>query len=380
MKLTIQRTHLVGALAVVKSAASSKATLPILGNVFLVAHEKSITLTTTDLDVTLRTKIAADILAKGETTCRAGLLHDLVKSFAADHLTLALDKNSLKLVAGEAKFDLAVLPPEEFPALPKLAGAREFNLLEYELQALLHHTTFARSTDDSRLILNGTLIRIVGSLRTAKVAVPVAVRKDPGITVCACDGKRLAVEQARTLAPDFSADLILPGKAVTELLRLLSTNEEKPSKVNIQFTDKLASFTFGDHTLITRLMDGSYPNYAQIIPDLTAGVSVSRPELLACVRRVALITDGVKLEFRPQELLISAHATNAAHQLGKSSESMLAGGDVPATICVAAQLLLESLDAIDAEEIVVYPADETPVAFHDPQTTWLSVIAVLKQK
>ena len=318
----------------------------------------------TDLDLTLRTNVPADVSVKGETTVRAALLHDLCRSFKSPDVTLNAAAAGLKVIAGAADFDLAVLAADEFPAVPRIADAAELVLPEAELHALLRRTAFARSTDEARFVLNGSLIRLA----------------EGKIYVAACDGRRLAVEEAKTAAGKLTGDLNLPGKAVNELLRLLSTNEDKPRKVTLRFNKQAAQFTFGEQTLITKLIEGDYPDFTQIIPAMADGAAmdVNRPELLACVQRVALIAEAVRLEFRPQGLIISSHQSAGKDLLGKSTESMLVGGQTTATTHLATRLLLDALSAAGGEQIHIYPSDTAPIAFHDPASTWLAVIASLK--
>jgi DNA polymerase III subunit beta len=372
MKLTIARSHLAAALAAVRNAALVKAdaTHPILANVLLVADGKNLTLTTTDLDVSLRTQLAADVNLKGQTTVRAALLADLCKSFKADRLTLTVgdgtpadpsaDAATLTVTAGSAKFELATLDAGEFPPFTTPADAQTFELLEHELAALLRRTTFCRSTDSKRPILNGTLIRMDGDT-----------------FVAACDGLRLAVEQGAPTT--LKADLNLPARATAELLRLLSTDPEKPRKVTVVFNSSQAQFSFGEHLLITKLIEGQYPDYTRIVPTLddTKIVTVDRPALLSALKRVALIADGVELVFKPKTLHLNS-CNSAGEQLGKSAESLLTTGTVEATAKYATTLLIAALEAVDSEEINLYPSANAPIALHDPTSTWLGVIAAMQ--
>jgi len=368
MKLTIAKSHLAAALAAVRNAALAKAdaTHPVLANVLLVADGKTLTLTTTDLDVALRTQLAADVNVKGQTTVRAALLHDLCKSFKADRLTLTVDGGGdapspvLTLTAGTASFELTTLPVADFPPVSTPAEAQQFELLEHELAALLRRTTFCRSTDSKRPVLGGTLIRMDGDT-----------------FVAACDGLRLAVEQGAPTT--LKADLNLPARATAELLRLLSTDPEKPRKVTVVFNAAQAQFTFGEHHLVTKLIEGEYPDYTRIVPTLddTKIVTVNRPALLAALKRVALIADGVELVFRPKSLhLNSCHS--AGEQQGKSVESLLTTGTVEATARYATALVVAALEAVEGEEINLYPAANAPIALHDPTSTWLGVIAAMQ--
>lgn len=372
MKLTIARSHLAAALAAVRNLAAAKpdATHPILANVLLVADGKTLTLTTTDLAVSLRTQVAAEVHLKGSTTVRASLLHDLCKSFKADRITLTLDTGTgdapatvLKLVAGTAKFELATMDAAEFPAVVEVTEPQSIELLEHELALLLRRTSFCASTDNTdakRAVLTGTLIRM-----------------DSETFVASCDGLRLAVEQGAPTS--IKADLVLPARAVAELLRLLSTDPEKPRTIAIQFNTAQAQLTFGEHHLITNLIAGDYPDYTQLIPPLEDSkiVTVNREALLSAVRRVALIADGVELVFKPKSLHINSY-DSSGEQHGKSVENLLTTGNVDVTTHLATSLLVAALEAIQSVEVNLYPSADKPLAIHDPTATWLGVIAAMQ--
>ena len=367
MKLTIARSHLAAALAAVRNAAVAKPdTTPILGNVLLDAAGKTLTLTTTDLTVALRTSVAADVATAGSATVRAALLHDLVKSFKADKLTLELTGPQFEVLhvsAGEAQFDLATLPAEEFPPLTNPTDGQTFEALEHEFATLLRRTAFCRSTttDPSRAMLTGVILRM-----------------DGGDTfVAGCDGLRLAVEQGAPTS--LKADVILPSRVVAELLRLLGTDPEKPRKLAVIFNAQQAQFNFGEHTLITKLLEGPYPDYTFIIPPLEEPkiVTVNRAALLAAVKRVGLIADGVELRFNAKRLHLASHHTGG-EGLGKSVEGLVTKGTVEATARFATELLVAALEAIECDEVNLYPATNKPIAIHDPTSTWLGVIAAMQ--
>lgn len=372
MKLTIPRTHLVAALAAVRNAANPKGAHPVLANVHIEAIDgKTVHLTTSNLDLTLRTHVVgADVNMKGETTVNAGLLHDLCKSFSTDRIILSLASSgpetpdpkpeTLKLIAGDASFELATLAAGDFPEVPSVTDPKEFEIMEHELQGLLARTSFARGTDTKRAVLTASLIRLAGET-----------------FVVGLDGKRMAVEQGAPTT--LEADLNLPAMAVSELLRLLSTDVTKPRTVKVLFNANQAQFIFGEHHLITKLVSGEFPDYTRIIPamDDEQIVTVDRAVLLAAAARVALIADGIRLEFRNKSLHLSTHHTGAAG-LGKSTESLLTTGKVEAACNIHAGLLVEALTATDAEEINLYPSSNAPLALHNPTSTWTSVIAQMK--
>ena len=367
MKINIPRTELVAALAAVKSPALRGGTLPILSNVLLAANESSVTLTSTDLDITLRTKVEATVKAGAgdRITVRAGLLHDIAASADGAEVSLELIKQTLHVTCGTVKFRLTTMDAEDFPPFSRLKDPVEFSLDDAVLHSLLQRTAFAVSTDENRAVLCGSLIQLEGG----------------NLNVVATDGRRLAVAEAKVPVKNKLA-VIIPGRAVKELLRLLNDDPEKPRAVTCAISANLASFSFGDTTLVTKLIEGKYPNYNQIIqiipPDKQAICTVGRSELLHSVERVALVADAVKLEFRKQSLLISSSNVGAGSKelIGDANDSLLVASSREATVTLATPYLKDALKAVTTGELAFF-AEGNIAMFKSAGEGWLTVIAGL---
>jgi DNA polymerase-3 subunit beta len=374
MKLTIPRKPLLEALASIKSAAGRS--MPILSCVAISTFEKSAELVCCNLDLTLRAKLECDIAKRGETCVPATLLHDLVKSFTGETVDLETDKSGLNLVCGTSRYTLAVLPIGEFPPAPSFRNAQEFELPQGVLRALLASTAYCASTDDARFIIQSSLLRLNGN-----------------VTVVSTDGRRLGLDSANVeglpkptgKGGQSGTDYVLPSGAVRELIRLLplpsrgSATEEKLPSVKVVTAENLCRFHIGmpdrgSVTLTTKLVEGKYPNFAQVIPSIRGRkpIAIGRADLLGCLQRTALISDDVKLAFHKQSLTITAINEKG---LGKAEESLLIAPAEKLTMVFNVHYLIEALASVTDDEVQFYGADVgEPGVLHVAGKAWTSVI------
>jgi len=364
MKLTIPQKELATALAAVKPAAATSGAIPILANVAIVANERSVTLTATDLDITLRAKAPATVETKGEITVKCSLLHDMVKSVRGENVELYLVKNILHLECGTAHFKLSTLPADDLPPVPRVKEPQEFEIPEWELYQLLSRTAFAHGEDEQRAALCGSLVELNGDFK-----------------VITCDGRRLAVDSVE--APEgqeAKGSFIMPAKVVTVLLRLLARGEEGSKTVFGAVGKNLIQFTFGDFTIVSKLVEGQYPPYQKIIPEIPGqGVMLGRMDILDACRRVALVGDGCRLEFRKQTLTILSRATGES--LGEAIETLLIPKvEKDVNINLSSRFIIEALDAVDSPEIQILAQSGVPIVLKAPQKNWFTVIASIKEK
>ena len=363
MKLTIPRKPLLAALATVKSAAG-RSTMPILSHVAISTFEKSAELVCCNLDLTIRAKLDCDVAKRGETCVPAMLFHDLVKSFTGETVDLETEKNLLHIVCGTSSYKLAVLPFNEFPPTPGFRNANQFELPMGVLRALLASTSYCASTDDSRYVIQSSLLRLNGN-----------------VTVVSTDGRRLGLDSADVtgLKPVKKAvDYILPSSAVRELIRLLPENEDadaaKQPLIRVLTSDNLCRFHIGDTTLTTKLVEGQYPNFTQVIPSIRGKkpVAIGRSDLLGCLQRTALISDKVKLAFNKQSLDITAVNDKG---LGQASESLLIAPCEKLMMVFNVHYLIEALAAVADDEVQFYGGDVgEPGVLHVVGKAWTSVI------
>lgn len=357
MRITIARSDLLTALNVVRPAAA-RTTLPILTHVAISTFEKSVEFICTNLDLTLRTKVDATVAEKGQTTVRVSLLQELVRSFTGAEVELEQVKNHLNVTCGTSKYRLATLDITEFPPTNRLKDGQEFTVEQTPLHELLHSTSFCAGQDESRYLLCSSLLRLNGNLKAV-----------------ATDGHRLAsMTMEATGLGKKARDILLPRQSVTELLRLLSTDEDaKP--VRIVATENAAQFVLGDTVLTTKLIEGNYPNFDQVIPATKGeGVTISRTELLTALQRVMFIDrDSCSLSFRKQILTIKA--ANNSDTMGFATETlMIPPAPEPVKINFNPRYLVEALQAVADDEVIFHGVVDGPSVFKIASKPWLCVI------
>ncbi|MCP3966477.1 MAG: DNA polymerase III subunit beta [Lentisphaerae bacterium] len=248
MKLTVKRDHFLKALQKVINIIGSRSTLPVLANVLMEADGNELSLTTTDLEIRISTKVEANIEKGGKTTVPAKKLYALVSRFIGDDVSLNCDeKHHTEIVCGTSKFKLLGLGADDFPLPVEFASHKNIKFKETDFRKMLDQISYAVSLDDTRKVLHGILVSI----------------KDSAITAVATDGKRLAlVEKVPEEFEGEEGDTIVPLKAATEVKRMIDGD----GFISLEFGEKQACFKTDKVTLTTKLIEGNFPNYRQVIP------------------------------------------------------------------------------------------------------------------
>lgn len=248
MKCILNKDNLLQGLQVVQTIVSTRTTLPILNNALLKVEDGKLTVAATDLDVGIRVTVEATVEKSGATTLPAKKLFSIARELPGQEISLEIDnKNLASIRAGSSFFKIIGLPEEDYPAFPKTDGAKVYKIAQSVLKDMLKRTAYAMSTDESRYVLNGILLSF----------------QENKLTMVATDGRRMAlVEQEMEIPESQHSDVILPTKAVNELQRVLEGEEP----VTISLSDNHIVFDLGNILLFSKLVDGKYPNYRQVIP------------------------------------------------------------------------------------------------------------------
>jgi DNA polymerase III subunit beta len=306
MKFNVSKDKLLEGLSIVQNVVSTRTTLPILSNVLLQASEGEIRLTTTDLDVGVRGSVEAQVERSGATTLPARRLFSIVRELPAAEIYVDVDsKNLASIRSGPSYFKILGLPEEEFPPLPRFDDAKIFTIAQKDLKDGLKKTSYAISTDETRYVLNGTLFSF----------------KDNKLTLVATDGRRLALVDLELEFPrSQEIDVIVPTKAVMELQRLVKDEGD----VKVSIGENQIAFEINQTLLVSKLIEGNYPNYRQVIPsEAKERVTLERETLLNAVRRVALLasekSNSVKLSFSKGNIDIVATTPD----VGEARESLV---------------------------------------------------------
>ncbi len=362
MKLAVTKEALLEGLQRIQNVVSTRATLPVLSNALLEATESGVRLTTTDLEVGIRCSIDARVEKPGSTTLPARRLAAIVRELPNAEIIIEVDaKNIASIRCGASFFKIYGLPQEEFPAFPVFKEPKSFTLKQSELRDGLRKTSYAISSDETRYVLNGILFSLA----------------DNKLTLVATDGRRLALFDSDIEFPkSHERDFILPTKAVTELQRLLGEEGD----VTISTSENLAAFELNGAQLASKLVEGNYPNYRQVIPgEAKERVTLERESFLDCVRRVSLLssdkTSSVRLNFTKNNLDITANTP----EIGEAKESMAIayrGKDI--SIAFNPEFLMAPLRSLTNDEVFLELIDEMSPGVLKIQTPFLYVIMPMR--
>ena len=293
MKFTVEREKLHKALQKIISVSGSRTMMPVLSNVLLKAENGKLFLTGTDLEIRISTSVDAEVEIPGVTTAPAKKLASLANALVGDKVSFDVDdKEHIKLECGTGKYTLLGLPAADFPEEAAVETVRKIVIKENDFKRMVSLTSYAVSVDDSRKVLTGSLLNI----------------KDSMVSLVATDGKRLAIQEC---APESveggDGDVIIPLKAVSEVRRLT----EGSGVLNISIGEKSCIFETESFRLCTKLIEGNYPNYRQVIPvKFNKTIEVDRSLLLSKIETLSLVlTDGscfVILKFGDNKLELRA--------------------------------------------------------------------------
>jgi DNA polymerase III subunit beta len=362
MKFSATKEKLLEGLQQVQNVVSTRTTLPILSNVLLQAKEGAVHLTTTDLDVGVRGSFEANVDKTGATTLPARRLFTIIRELPSSEISVEVDgKNAASIRSGQSFFKILGLPEEEFPPLPKFENAKVVMMRQKDLHDGLRKTAYAISTDETRYVLNGVLFSF----------------KENRLTLVATDGRRLAMLDIELEFPrSHEADIIVPTKAVTELQRLLKDDGE----VKISVGSGQIAFDLNNTLLVSKLIEGNYPNYKQVIPsEAKERVTLERETFLNSLRRVSLLasdkSNSIKLNFSKNNIEITANTP----EVGEARESLpvaYKGRDF--SIAFNPEFLMAPLRNLAEDEVFFDLIDEMSPGVLKIQTPFLYVLMPMR--
>ncbi len=342
MKFTISKQSFIDALSQVLHVVTNRTMLPILSNVLIEAKGGRLKLITTDLDVGVVGTVEADISKEGVTTLPVKRLASIIRELPSEMVDFSVDsKNIATIKSGPAKFIIYGLGEDEFPTLPTFDEAKDFKISQLVLLEGLRKTSYAISSDETRYVLNG----IYASFKEGKMS------------LVATDGRRLAmVDNDLEFPASNECDVIIPSKAINELQRLLKPEGD----VHVRINDNHISFEINGSRLVSKLIEGNYPNYRQVIPsNTTERVEVDREAFLDTVRRVSILatdkSNSVKLSFGLNTVNVMANTPD----VGEATEQV----DVRYTgkefaIAFNPEFLMAPLKNLTSETVYIDMIDE----------------------
>lgn len=362
MKITCQKERLLVAVSQIQGAVSPNTTLPILANVLLEAEEGMLKLTATDLDIGIQYKIQVDISEPGSSTLPAKRLFGIVREMPEGNVEIGVNSTHVAVITcGSAYFRIVGLGREEFPKVPEFPTTQTFEMPQALLKEMINKTSYAMCHDESRYTLNGIYL----------------LAKSNKIIMVATDGRRLAfIEKHAELPKGEEIEAIIPSKTVQELVKLLGSE----GVVNIGLAKNQIAFRFSNCVVISRLIEGTYPNYKQVIPQgLEQKITLNKDEFLSAVKRSTLIisdrTNSIKLNFFPQHLIISANTPD----VGESKESIsipYEGKEVEAAFNPI--FIIDALRNLEDQEILFEVTDSANPGIIRTGSEYLYVIMPMK--
>jgi DNA polymerase-3 subunit beta len=343
MRFTISREKLQEGLAAVASAVPSKTTLPVLANLLVQTTDKGIRISGTDLDIAVSTEVIADVDAAGAITIPARKLSEIARELPPAPVKIsATGDQRIQLECGRSRFKLLGLPKSEFPSFPAVRFEKSLRVPSGDLQKLISHTAFAASTEESRPILNGVLWEL----------------RPEHMRMVATNGHRLAKMDVPVKNGSTStADLIIPPKALEQIRRLFPAEEELEVAQGENHLGFRSPFT----TVFTRLIEGPYPSYEQVIPrENDKHAILDKISLIGALKRMSVVasdqTHRIRLSFNAGMLKFSVNTPD----LGEAQDELPVRyqGD-PMDIGFNAAYLLEILRYL--------PTDEVRMTFKAPE-------------
>lgn len=342
MKLSVMQENLARGLSVVSRAVSARSTLPVLANVLLKTEDAGLKLTATNLEIGITYWVPGKVEEDGATTVPAKLLTDLVSSFqGGDRIDLELGAGeTLHLQCGRFASHLKGIDADEFPAIQTAGERPTTRVAQRVLRRALDETAFAAASDEARPILTGVLARFEGDT----------------VTLAAADNYRIAVKTIPILDPVADVSVVVPARALTELGRILADTDDPVEIVLAQARNQIL-FHLDGIDLVSRLIDGQFPNYQQVLPaSHTTRAILDREELLRAVRPAALIAHEsaniVKLQIGTNSeagITVSANAEVGDH-VGQVEASVEGDGT---TIAFNARYLADVLTNVSAEQFAL---------------------------
>ncbi len=343
MKLTIKKEEILKGLQRIQGVVEKKNTMPILSNMLLVADGSSIEIIATDLEIGLRGRYAAEVEKPGAVTVSAKKMYEIVRELPAEDLQIRVeDGNWVKIISGRSQFKLVGLPKDEYPSLPDVAEEGMIAIDGEILRDMIKKTLYSVGENDARYVLNGLFVHMS------------QVKGGLNIRMVGTDGHRLSMIDRVIDAKHKEESLIIPKKAMLELRRILEEDAPK-GELRLGFSKNHALFKRDGLVMVSKLIDGNYPNYLQVVPaKSTKKVTIAKDVFTHAVKRVSILskekTNAVKMQLEDGRLILSTNNP----EVGEASEELAVDykGDGVA-IGFNSRYLMDVLSAMDRQTIAL---------------------------
>ena len=344
MEVRIDRDTFLDGVQKVQGIAETKGTMPILSHLLLAAEQDRISIQATDLEIGSKGYYSANVITAGEMTLNSKKLFDILRELPREEVHLVKEDNHwVRVKCGKSKFRLPGMPPEDFPPFPEFS---QDSLMEFSsklLKEMIRKTFFAQSPDETRQVLNGLLLE----------------RENGKLKMVGTDGHRLAVVR-RDLGDTSKGEklsYLIPKKALAELMKLIEDDE---ATFSFSAKNNHMAFMQGDQVIVSRKIDGKFPNYQQVIPsDNKLQVKINRNILQQALKRVALLADEkskmVRFDIQSGSITLTTDTT----ELGEAREEIaISYSGESVSVGLNAKYVLDILNVMDDEEVVLNLKDE----------------------
>ena len=342
MKISISRDAILNPLQMVNNVIERRQTLPILSNVLISVKDNTLSLTGTDLEVEMINKCSITNTEEGDTTLPGRKLLDICKALPEGaNLEINIDDERATLKSGRSRFTLSTLSATEFPSIDALISPFEFTISQETFKKLIDQTQFCMAQQDVRYYLNGLMLEL----------------SNDQIIAVATDGHRLAFCKADVeLSPSETRQVIIPRKAVNEISRLL---DDSSDEIKVSLSENHIRVEFSDVTFTSKLIDGKFPDYQQVIPQKCDNeVTSPRDNLHQAFNRTSVLSNekyrGMRLQLSENQLQATVHNPEQ-DEAEEVIEVAYSGDEFEIGFNVA--YLLDALSAIKSEEVVMQLTD-----------------------
>lgn len=361
MKINVLAENLNRALSVVGRSVTSRGQLPILANVLIKGMKNGMELCSTDLEMSFRVRVGAKVLEEGEITIPAKILTELAGTISSGVVELSTEEEKLTLVAGKTKAELQGMNASEFPSIPAFEGEAQIVVEREELVKKVEEIGFAAARDESRPILTGVWWGV----------------KDGSVKLAATDGYRLSVGALKTKKMADVDEMVLPARALGELVKVVAKDEEGEVKIRVEKEKQQVIFACGEVELVSRLLSGDFPPFDQVVPKThLTRVRFEVEEFSELVRRAAIFAresaNIIKVGVGEKELSVSANSP----QVGSNQGSMEVEVEGEAMeVAFNSRYLLEYLGVVKVKELVFESGGGLkPGVFKENGDDWVHVI------
>jgi len=346
MKIKILKQTFLKNIQHVQNIISSKSSLPILSNILIEAEKNKVVLTSTDLDIGISSVLETEVEEEGAITIPAKRFNDIIKELPDEEIFISTMKNnSMVIKCSKCFFKIMGLPKEEFPKLPEFKDEPSVTIKQSVLKNMIGMTHFSMSHDETRYVLNGALFLFKGKK----------------LTIVTTDGKRMSIVRKDIEKDGLNKSIIVPSKTIYELNRILGDEGD----VRIIFSENQAKFDLKNITIISRLIEGDFPNYEQVVPkEPQEKIMIQRNQFLDGIKRAALLTtqdsQSVKFEILKNKIVVSKSSPNIG-EVREEMDAVYKGHEI--TVGFNPNYIMDVLKVIPQDDIAleVFGADKPAV-------------------